>query len=614
MTTRLISRIVLEIILFVGLALAFGLSPSRATTSTGSPGAAKAVHTHVRQVPPLDHMEFEDDPPLPAAQPIPGAARSLAIHFNHVTTTQVNVDANGANIPGDAANEPSLAVDPTNPLHMVIGWRQFDNVSSNFRQAGYGYTTDEGRTWTFPGVFTPGTFRSDPVLGRTAEGDVGYMSLKEDFTMDYFRSTDNGVTWASPVPAFGGDKEWLTLDHTSGIGHDNIYSFYTASANFIRSTNGGGSFRNPSSIPSSPHWGTMTVAPDGELDLVGVDNSYTNFVFSKSTDAKDPNDTATSFTTLPLNLGGVLQSFTGPNPEGLAGQPWIAIDSSTGPRAGWIYAVCSVDPSGSDPLDVHFTRSSDHGATWTPWVRINDDAGTSAWQWFGTMSVAPNGRIDVVWNDTRGSSLQNVSALYYSYSTNGGFTWAPNQQISPTWDSFVGWPNQDKIGDYYGMTSDLVGANLAWAATFNNEQDVYYTRIGDYDCNGNGVGDSLDVANGTSHDSNHNGIPDECEGLTTSIPDLAGASSSLGNHPNPFDETTTIRFEMPVGGGQARLQIFDVGGKLVRTLLEGEARGGANSVVWDGTDDQHHRLPDGPYFYQLTAPGSSEARQMVLLR
>ena len=57
-----------------------------------------------------------------------------------------HVDALGLNIVGDAANEPSIAMDPLNPDMMVIGWRQFDTISSNFRQAGYGYTTDGGLT------------------------------------------------------------------------------------------------------------------------------------------------------------------------------------------------------------------------------------------------------------------------------------------------------------------------------------------------------------------------------------------------------------------------------------------------------------------------------------
>src|SRR6478609_10923521 len=60
---------------------------------------------------------------------------------------QVNVDANGNNIVGDAANECTISVDPTNPSRMAIGWRQFNSVSSNFRQGGWGYTSDGGFHW-----------------------------------------------------------------------------------------------------------------------------------------------------------------------------------------------------------------------------------------------------------------------------------------------------------------------------------------------------------------------------------------------------------------------------------------------------------------------------------
>src|SRR6476646_11454058 len=90
---------------------------------------------------------------------------------------QANVDAKGNNIVGDAANECSISVDPTNTSKMAIGWRQFDSVLSNFRQGGWGYTTDAGTTWTFPGVLEPGVFRSDPVLYSNETGTFFYLSL-----------------------------------------------------------------------------------------------------------------------------------------------------------------------------------------------------------------------------------------------------------------------------------------------------------------------------------------------------------------------------------------------------------------------------------------------------
>ena len=129
-------------------------------------------------------------------------------------------------------------------------------------------------------------------------------------------------------------------------------------------------------------------------------------------------------------------------------------------------------------MDVHFARSLDGGLTFEPPIRINDDpVGTDAWQWFGTMSVAPNGRIDVVWNDTRADPGGFDSELYYAFSEDGGLTWSANEPLSPSFDPHLGWPQQNKIGDYYDMVSDAAGADLAYAATFNGEQDVYYLRI-----------------------------------------------------------------------------------------------------------------------------------------
>ena len=59
------------------------------------------------------------------------------------------------------------------------------------------------------------------------------------------------------------------------------------------------------------------------------------------------------------------------------------------------------------------------------------------------------------------------------------------------------------------MISDTAAVNIAYAATFNGEQDIYFLRVGD--CNENGIHDSVDLADGTAQDGNDNGILDECE-------------------------------------------------------------------------------------------------------
>ncbi|MGD8396528.1 MAG: sialidase family protein, partial [Candidatus Eiseniibacteriota bacterium] len=518
-------------------------------------------------------LEFEDDPPGIPAQPVPGAPAAETVRHARGIQTQANVDEFGANIPGDAANEPTIAVNRLAPNHMSIAWRQFDTVNSNFRQAGWAYSTDGGRSWTFPGVLEPGVFRSDPVHDVASDGSFYYSSLMSSFLTDLWESTDEGATWEPPSDSYGGDKQWIAVDRTGGIGDGNIYEAWSTSGSccgnntFTRSIDGGQTFMTPIQPPNNPVWGTMDVAADGTLYLAGVNISQRNvFYVDRSVDAQDPALTPT-FQSTTVDMGGSLVAFGGPscpNPDGLLGQVWIAADPS---RPGYVYLLCSVDPSGTDPLDVHFSRSTDGGITWSAPFRVNDDAEhADAWQWFGTMSVSPDGRIDAIWNDTRDTLIPNFSSLYYAYSTDGGVTWSANERISSFYDSHIGFPQQDKIGDYYCMVSDDVGASVAWAATFNGEEDVYFTRIGDWDCNVNGVPDSLDVTTGTSPDINGNFIPDECEALVNAVEEggepgagIAVASRLLRqNRPNPFNPRTSIAFEVPEGAGQVQLAVFDV--------------------------------------------------------
>src|ERR1035438_10249210 len=126
-----------------------------------------------------------------------GILSATFVSTNYGISYQVNVNASGQNIPGDAANEPSLCIDPTNPNRIAIGWRQFDTTNSNFRQSGVAYTTNGGLNWTFPGNLDPGTFRSDPVLASDANGVFYYLGISNanTFACDLLRSTDGGATW-----------------------------------------------------------------------------------------------------------------------------------------------------------------------------------------------------------------------------------------------------------------------------------------------------------------------------------------------------------------------------------------------------------------------------------
>ena len=414
-----------------------------------------------------------------------GVSQRMVSQYGPFISYQVNVDANGQNITGDAANEPSICVDPTNGSKMAIGWRQFNSVSSNFRQAGWAYTTNGGTSWTFPGVLENNVFRSDPVLGSDDTGRFFYLSLLQTFFDNMWRSLNGGQSWTNIAPARGGDKQWFTIDNTNSTGHGFQYQSWSTDGNnyggrqFTRSTDGGFSWLNPVNIPNSPTWGTLDVDTNGNLFISGVNQNTGQFWCVRSTNAKTSAVIPSFDQSTAVNLGGNIDVSEPINPVGLVGQVYLAVDRSGASTNNNIYVLASVQPTGfTTGSDVMFVRSTNGGQTFSTPRRINDDpVNHSKWHWFGTLSVAPNGRIDVIWLDTRNATNNTDSQLFYSCSFDGGNTWSPNVAVSNLFNPFLGYPNQDKMGDYMSIVSDNAGGNVAYCATFNGEEDIYYVRV-----------------------------------------------------------------------------------------------------------------------------------------
>src|SRR5438045_9772009 len=80
---------------------------------------------------PTEPLEKYDDPPAPSPLWGIGVSPGMVSQEGLFISRQVNVDLNGMNITGDASNEHSIAVDPTNGSKYVIGWRQYSSISSN---------------------------------------------------------------------------------------------------------------------------------------------------------------------------------------------------------------------------------------------------------------------------------------------------------------------------------------------------------------------------------------------------------------------------------------------------------------------------------------------------
>jgi len=85
------------------------------------------------------------------------------------------------------------------------------------------------------------------------------------------------------------------------------------------------------------------------------------------------------------------------------------------------------------------------------------------------------------------------------------------------------------------------------------------------------------------------------------------------NFPNPFKGSTNINLTLGRDARDASVDIYDIKGRVVRSLSAATTSGNAVSLVWDGKDGAGNRVASGVYFYRLSAAGPPASRKMVLL-
>jgi protocatechuate 3,4-dioxygenase beta subunit len=97
---------------------------------------------------------------------------------------------------------------------------------------------------------------------------------------------------------------------------------------------------------------------------------------------------------------------------------------------------------------------------------------------------------------------------------------------------------------------------------------------------------------------------------------LSGTPQAYGlsqNYPNPFNPVTMIEYSLPESANVS-LQIFNVQGRLVTTLVNKQQNSGVRQAVWNGLDQNGSALPSGVYFYQLQANDFTEIKSLILLK
>lgn len=184
-----------------------------------------------------------------------------------------------------------------------------------------------------------------------------------------------------------------------------------------------------------------------------------------------------------------------------------------------------------------------------------------------------------LWCDTE----SGYDYLYVEASGNGGSSWT---QVGAYDGTSISWTNE-----FIDLTS--FAGSSALKVRFTLDSDSYITRDGVYIDNVAIFGDPTLT-----------GVDDEA----------AVRRLSVGNYPNPFNPRTSIRYEVP-STGRVDLRIYDVSGRLVRTLLDGElAAGGKHEIEWNGTDEGGEHVAAGVYFARASMGAERCSSKMVLLK
>ncbi len=316
------------------------------------------------------------------------------------------------------------------------------------------------------------------------------------------------------------------------------------------------------------------------------------------------------------------------------------------------YTNVHIDNNGTDTLlegsaaYVYYT-SDDMGATWSApdWVvstvvpnGFGDWPSAYAWKsWQAVMT--PDQKIVLVTEQyALGQGWGARFASVYdgtSWTTNRINTPEAPDTVSGLWanwgaqrieaavdnsgDAFVIWPDiadTATINDTLRQYIHLVGAKYD-GTTWHTAEVIDTTTWGDFydfgvatnlDDNGN-----LAIIAQLSSDSifYFNDAPPA--GIATKAKTSIKAMNLSQNMPNPVRGNTTINYSV-AKSGHVTLNVYDMSGKLVKTLINGNVNAGTHSVVWNRTDNSNNKVAGGVYFYKMNANNGTLTKKMIVVK
>ena len=502
---------------------------------------------------------------------------------NSPWTANVKADSGSTSNPTDGA----LCV--SGQRKVVVQWNHYISSSFVWRSA---VTTNAGLTWTPSTILSTGT-QFDNVLGSNKKDSTICLVMKSvssGYNWYLKRSTDSGVTWGDtihvPQAATG-----TTADHPIMAVKPPyvLVTYYAGQEGIARSTNWGVTW-NPSQVFLS------TATAQGGCPAFDPRPTST---MAYATWGQPAGWTCTSYwmnrsTDLGATWGTAWQIRAADTAAFARSRPNHNFPSTVVDRNGKIYCAVQNKLTGTG-WDCMVITSTNQGTTWSAPVQVNDTTGGGA-QVLNAHSMIPWITIDrynqphVFWYDNRAYHPTLSFDVFYSYSMNGGVTWARNERINDVSPATTGSAYLNMCGDYMQIDTDSSNVYVEWTDHRNGHTSNSYIATASRPVPFSGVEEKPTVSPWVNH-----------------------KSYLAPSRPNPVMNGTELAFELEKPG-PASLRVYDLSGKLVRTVVDGSLAAGSHTARWDAKDESGKPVASGVYFYRLESSGLTATQKLVVAR